>query len=312
MEDRTLKLLCKIGLSKPLINRLATIPPENIPDDFAGFRNYVATLNQFYLNTIALHSSNPTPSNSLKSKPNTSNPPSNKPTPPPAPSTSPSTFNIPEEFRGPLRGNFSLRAKLEAANWCLFCQKVGHKLENCRDVPKRSVAMVTSELPVSPLPENSSAIEEIDVSTSLDTTAKDSHQTTGLENKKFETIPIINDKQSVEDEQVLISSLESREISHFMLPIVFKVTWKTLEASAMIDSGATGNFVNSQFIKEKSLPVPPLKNPVFLKVVDGRPIESRFIKKKIIVFLIINNKHLEKVSFFVTDLGKFDVILGLP
>jgi hypothetical protein len=161
MEDRTLKLLYKIGLSKPLINRLATIPPENIPDDFAGFRNYVATLNQSHLNTIALHSSNPTPSNPSKSKSNTPNPPSNKPTSP-SPPTAPKTSLIPEEFRGPLRGNPSLRAKLEAANRCLFCRKVGHKLENCRDVSKRSVASLTPKMPVSPSSENSGSIEETD------------------------------------------------------------------------------------------------------------------------------------------------------
>jgi hypothetical protein len=98
MEDRTLKLLYKIGLSKPLINRLATIPPKNIPDDFTGFRNYVTTLNQSYLNTIALHSSNPTPSNPSKSKSNTPNPPSNKSTSSPSTLATPRNTSIPEEF----------------------------------------------------------------------------------------------------------------------------------------------------------------------------------------------------------------------
>jgi hypothetical protein len=46
-------------------------------------------------------------------------------------------------------------------------------LENCRDVPKRSVAAVSSENPVSPSSENTGSIEEIDVSTSSDTVAKD-------------------------------------------------------------------------------------------------------------------------------------------
>jgi hypothetical protein len=199
MEDRTLKLLYKIGLSKPLINRLATIPPENIPDDFAGFRNYVATLNQSYLNTIALHSSNPTPSNPPKPKSNTPNLSTN-PKPTSSSPTTSKTSTIPEDFRGPLRGNPSLRAKLEAANRCLFCRKVGHKLENCRDVPKRSVAVVSSETPVSSLPEDSDSVEKIDVSTSSDTVAKDSHQLIELKNSKIITIPILDDTQPVEDE----------------------------------------------------------------------------------------------------------------
>jgi hypothetical protein len=309
MEDQTLKLLYKIGLSKPLINRLATIPPENIPNSFAGFRNYVATLNQSYLNTIALHSSNSAPPNPPKSKSNTPNPSSNKPNPPASSSTTSKTASIPEEFRGPLRGNPGLRAKLEAANRCLFCRKVGHKLENCRDVPKRSVAAVSSEIPVS---ENSSSVEEIDVSTSLDTAVKDSHQTTDLKISKITTIPLIDDKQSVEEKQVLISSLESREITHFMLPIVLKAAWKTLETSAMIDSGATGKFINSQFVKQMSLPVSPFKKPVSLKVVDGRPIGSGLVLEKVVISLTINEKYFEKIPFLVTDLGKFDIILGLP
>jgi hypothetical protein len=111
---------------------------------------------------------------------------------------------------------------------------------------------------------------------------------------------------------VLISSLESREIAHLMLPIVLKAAWKTLETSAMINSGATGNFVNSRFIKERSLPVTSLKKPLLLKVVDERPIESGLIQEKVVVSLSIGKNHLEKIPLFITDLGKFDVILGLP
>jgi hypothetical protein len=104
----------------------------------------------------------------------------------------------------------------------------------------------------------------------LNTAVKDSHQFTDLKDPKITTILIIDDKQSVKDEQVHISSLKSRKITHFILPIVLKTAWKTLETSAMIDSDAMRNFVNSLFVEKNSLPYIPLKKPVSLKVVDGR------------------------------------------
>jgi hypothetical protein len=41
MDDDTLLFLYKSGLSHPILNKLATIPLENIPTTFDLFRNYV-------------------------------------------------------------------------------------------------------------------------------------------------------------------------------------------------------------------------------------------------------------------------------
>jgi hypothetical protein len=87
---------------------------------------------------------------------------------------------------------------------------------------------------------------------------------------------------------------------------------KRIDTYAMIDSGATGNFVNQEFVKKYNLVTSPLSEELSLNVVDGRPIASGKISKKVVSKLFIKNCHLENVSFFISAIGPFSVILGLP
>jgi hypothetical protein len=81
---------------------------------------------------------------------------------------------------------------------------------------------------------------------------------------------------------------------------------------AMIDSGATANFINESFVFSENFVKDLLPFPQTLKVVDGRPISSGQVTHQVSSSMLIDDVHLENVSFNVATLGHFPIILGLP
>lgn len=87
---------------------------------------------------------------------------------------------------------------------------------------------------------------------------------------------------------------------------------RTISSAALLDIGATGKaFVDQTFAQKYSLPLTPLRTHRTLKVVDGRSSSAGDITHTTILKLSING-HLEEISAFVTKLGQYDIILGLP
>lgn len=80
----------------------------------------------------------------------------------------------------------------------------------------------------------------------------------------------------------------------------------------MLDSGATGKgFIDETFAHTNKLTFYKLRNRRRLNVVDGRPSSAGDITH--IVKLHMNIKgHKENMLFYVTKLGKYDIILGKP
>lgn len=80
----------------------------------------------------------------------------------------------------------------------------------------------------------------------------------------------------------------------------------------MLDSGATGRgFIDESFAQKHLFTLYELRNPRRLNVVDGRPSSAGDITHVAQLNQSING-HLEKMLFYVTKLGKYDVILGKP
>ncbi|KAI5448775.1 hypothetical protein NCC49_006605 [Naganishia albida] len=80
----------------------------------------------------------------------------------------------------------------------------------------------------------------------------------------------------------------------------------------MLDSGATGNFINQNVVDQYAIPTDRLKNPKALSVVDGRPIDSGRVTHRTSQTQMTMDGHQEQVSFLATAIGKHQVILGLP
>ena len=87
---------------------------------------------------------------------------------------------------------------------------------------------------------------------------------------------------------------------------------KTIASHALIDCGATGvAFVDEDFARHHRLPLTPLKYPRALEVIDGRPISSGDITHTANATLSIH-EHREQIPMFVTKLGHYPIVLGIP
>jgi hypothetical protein len=80
----------------------------------------------------------------------------------------------------------------------------------------------------------------------------------------------------------------------------------------MVDSGATGEaFMHEAFARKQQYDLLELRNPRCLFLADGEPTQSGDITHVAHVNIDING-HTEKQIFFITNLGKYDIILGKP
>ena len=80
----------------------------------------------------------------------------------------------------------------------------------------------------------------------------------------------------------------------------------------MLDSGATGKgFIDEAFARNNKFTFHKLRNRRRLNVVDGRPSSAGDITHVVKLNMEIKG-HKEKMLFYVTKLGKYDIILGKP
>ena len=85
-----------------------------------------------------------------------------------------------------------------------------------------------------------------------------------------------------------------------------------VSSNALIDNGPTGfAFMDEDFARHHQFPLIPLKQPRTLEVIDGRPNASGMITHLICAKLQIRH-HVEDAFFFVTRLGHYPVIHGIP
>ena len=110
-----------------------------------------------------------------------------------------------------------------------------------------------------------------------------------------------------------VSSLDINLEEHFILPVSLKNSSDSvIETFALIDSGATANFINESFVSENGFSVSSLEIPRKLKVVDGRSISSGDVKNSVSSDMSIGLNHKEKITLYVAQIGRFPLILGIP
>ena len=81
--------------------------------------------------------------------------------------------------------------------------------------------------------------------------------------------------------------------------------------TALLDSGAMGLFIDSDFALAEKLTLRPLTRPAPMYNVDGTPNEGGAIHNVVDVILRFRG-HSEHAVFAVTNLGKHKIILGYP
>ena len=86
----------------------------------------------------------------------------------------------------------------------------------------------------------------------------------------------------------------------------------TINMYSMVDCGASGKaFIDLSFAQFHKILLHPLTQPRTVTVVDGHVMSSGVITHFVHVPLVIDN-HVETTDMFVTKLGHYLVILGIP
>jgi len=96
-----------------------------------------------------------------------------------------------------------------------------------------------------------------------------------------------------------------------MIPVHLKTTDTLEEAAteAMVDTGATGDFIDRDFVERAKLPTRLLSQPIPVYNVDGTPNEAGSIDRVVDVVMTYAG-HSERILLAVTRLGKQSMILG--
>jgi predicted aspartyl protease len=94
------------------------------------------------------------------------------------------------------------------------------------------------------------------------------------------------------------------------LPVAIGTKEQTVETRALLDCGASSEFMDLKFAELHNIPLIKLRKPQITRNADGTLNEQGVVTHKAIVNLRINGKE-EPTSFFIAGLGKDNVILGL-
>ena len=105
---------------------------------------------------------------------------------------------------------------------------------------------------------------------------------------------------------------ESLDENHIVISTQIQDESSLIYTHALIDCGATGfSLIDEEFVRDHNFSLFKLKKPHCLEVIDGRPIESGLIMHITKLKMTIAG-HQEKIPLFVTKLGHYSIILGLP
>jgi len=86
---------------------------------------------------------------------------------------------------------------------------------------------------------------------------------------------------------------------------------KGVVVKALLDSGATGLFMDTTFAREKGFKMERIKNPLLVKNMDGTVNVGEAIMHQVECNMFFKG-HVERVRIDVCSLGKTEVILGIP
>ena len=87
-------------------------------------------------------------------------------------------------------------------------------------------------------------------------------------------------------------------------------TGETKSVKALVDSGATGHFIDRDYVKTNRLTTRTLSNPIPVRNVDGTPNGTTGYITEAVDLILRYKNHSECTLFAVTGLGRESLILG--
>jgi len=88
-------------------------------------------------------------------------------------------------------------------------------------------------------------------------------------------------------------------------------SYKGVAVKALLDSEATGLFMDTTFAREKGFKMEKMKNPLLVKNVDGIVNMGGAMTHQVECNMFFKG-HVERVRMDVCNLEKTEVILGMP
>ena len=89
--------------------------------------------------------------------------------------------------------------------------------------------------------------------------------------------------------------------------LVFDALVQQIPAAAMLDTGATTNFMSCSFARSHNL-VPKIISPLSVKIANG----EKYVCDSVVTVPLKIGRYREKITFVLIDLFKYDVVLGMP
>src|SRR5258708_602364 len=83
----------------------------------------------------------------------------------------------------------------------------------------------------------------------------------------------------------------------------------SISTSALLDSRATGMFINRSFVQKHQLETTPLPQPILIHNVNSSPNENGSVMEEVHVTLCFR-RHSKRAHLAVTNLGQQTVIIG--
>lgn len=97
------------------------------------------------------------------------------------------------------------------------------------------------------------------------------------------------------------------------VPLVIKTDKVRVATTALLDSGAAGNFISEEFARRNNISLISCTNSLSVATIDGRPLGSGLITHRTQELQMLTGLlHQETIQFYVLPVSNTPVILGLP
>ena len=109
----------------------------------------------------------------------------------------------------------------------------------------------------------------------------------------------------VPENTIVVSTITLYQLARLLTTLITLLDF--IKMTAMVDSGAMGNFIHPRFVLEHEL-VTIECTPMVVNNVNGRLLSC--MDQQVEICMVLGN-HLETLTFDVALLGKHNIVLGL-